>query len=209
MIETKHIPAMSSTITLDYLREIGRQWTGQGTAVELGSWLGATAHALLEGLVESGYNSPFYCFDRWTANEAQVEKARKKGIEIKDEQDLLPLFLNNVNPIYNNIKTYQGSISDKINKYPGDPIEICLFDAPKREPIFSEAIQALSPYWIPGVTILGLLDYYFYKSKPSGHLRKRFQAPVRFMESHSDCFTVIKEWEGESPVFFKYVKKLQ
>ncbi|MBU0929950.1 MAG: hypothetical protein KJ623_02670, partial [Nanoarchaeota archaeon] len=39
------------------------EWTGKGVAIELGSWLGATAVPLLTGLITAGYDKPFYAFN--------------------------------------------------------------------------------------------------------------------------------------------------
>ena len=189
------------------LREVGRAWRGQGVAIELGSWLGATAMPLLEGLVGAGYNRPFHAYDRWKARPGEVEKARLKGLVIKGGQNLEPLFLENTKSIYSHIVSHRGEIRKTIGSYPGDPIEICLFDAPKQKFIFNKAIDALSPYWIPGVTVLGLLDYYFYLSK-SGRKRGKYLAPVKFIESHQKSFTKLAEWPGQtSGVFFRYEKK--
>lgn len=194
----------------EYLEQIGRKWTGLGVAVELGAWLGASSAALLTGLVEAGYNLPYYVYDRWIANEAQVKKAHTVGVTITDGQDLLPLFLKNVSG-YKHINTVQGNISNTIHTYPGGPIEVCLFDAPKRNPVFTVAIQAVLPHFIPGVTVLGLLDYYFHRFR---HPQDgRFLAPVKFIEQNSRYFKKIKEWTEpdamHSPVFFRYVKPLK
>lgn len=206
----KNIPAMTPRFVHTYLKELGRQWTGQGVGVELGSWLGATAVSLLEGLVEAGYDRPFYCYDRWEANEEQVIKARDQGMRIENKQDLLPLFMSNVGLVYENVKACKGNISGTILDYPGDPVEFCLFDAPKSEPTFSNAIRGMVPYWIPGVTILGLLDYYFYLSKPK-KIQERFLPPANFIKEHPHSFVRLKGWSpGDcSCVFFKYVKKIK
>ena len=204
----KKVPAMSPTIVHDYLREVGRAWRGQGVAIELGSWLGATAMPLLEGLVEVGYNRPFYAYDRWAANKAEVKKAAIGGVHLHKKQNLLPICKSNLSQIYGNLRMYRGQIPAILENYPGDPIEICLFDAPKNNPTFSTAIERLSPYWIPGVTVLGLLDYYFYTTR-SEEVRYRFLAPVTFIESHPNSFTKLAEWPGQtSSVFFRYEKKL-
>jgi len=68
---TEQIPAMTPEHVHDYLTKIGAGWTGEGVAVELGSWFGATAFYLLQGLVFAGYNKPFYCYDRWKANKEE------------------------------------------------------------------------------------------------------------------------------------------
>ena len=198
------IPAMTPPVVLDHLRDLGRTWTKRGVGVELGCWLGATAAALLSGLKDVGYDRPFYCYDRWTANESEVKKAHEQGTEISINENLLPLFLKNVD--YDNIRAYRGSIFQIIHNYPGDPIEFCLFDAPKRSNIFNEAVEVLSPYWIPGVTVLGLMDYYFYEHRKDF---QRFMAPVQFMKKYKDNFSIISEWRKESTsVFFKYERRL-
>ena len=202
------IPSMTPPYVHDYLTELGRQWEGKGVAIELGSWLGATAAALLTGLVEVGYDKPFYACEAWEANEAQVKKAKEQGVKIEVGQNLLPLFINNIVPIHPNIKASRGKISKVIGNYPGEPIEICIFDAPKTNPTFMEAIRTLSPYWIPGVTVLGLLDYNHYKVM-KGKKRKLNMAPIQFMKHYGKCFTIMKEWSGCSCVFFRYDKKLK
>lgn len=200
---------MVPQVVQDYLYELGCKWTGKGIAIELGSWLGATAAPLLLGLRTAGYDKPFYCYEHWKANMEQVGVAKHQGVVLTNNQDTLPIFLNNLKSIYSNIKAQKGSITDTIKTYNGGPIEICLFDAPKREPVFSESINALSPHWIPGVTILGLLDYYHYENHPEP-LKTKLMAPVNFINAHPDSFEKIAEWpDGCSCVFFKYVKSLK
>jgi hypothetical protein len=203
------IPEMTPEVVHDYLREIGSQWSGQGVAIELGSWLGASAAPLLEGLVKAGYKLPFYCYDKWRSNSEQMVKSKDQGVKLEFNQNLLPIFMNNVTPIYSNIIATRGNISENIKKYSGGPIEFCIFDAPKREPVFGDSVRALKDHWIPGVTILGLLDYYFYEYH-EGKERDSFLAPVRFIERNKDCFVKLKEWPLNvcSCVFFKYIKKI-
>jgi len=210
IINRKKIPAMTPSVVHDYLYRLGCNWKGKGTVIELGSWLGATAVPLLKGLMTVGYNKPFYCYESWQAKAEQVIKARNQGTHLVLNQNTLPVFLKNTRSIYINIKAVRGSISNTIKTYKGGAIEICLFDAPKQNPVFNDAINALSPYWIPGVTILGLLDYYFYKSREKGKLKEKFKAPVHFIEQNADCFEKIAEWPDQcSCVFFKYVKELK
>jgi hypothetical protein len=208
-LKTRHIPEMTPESVHDYLREIGSKWSGKGVAIELGSWLGASAAPLLEGLVQAKYDKPFYSYDKWRCNDEQVLKSREQGLRLLLGQDLQPIFLKNVQGIYSNIISCKGDLRLTIRNYPKEPIEICLFDAPKREPIFSNAIYTLLPYFIEGVTIFGLLDYYFYMRR-EGKEREPYLAPVKFIEAHKDNFVKIKEWEPKenSCVFFKYVKKI-
>ena len=204
----KPIPAMTSPAVHSYLKKIGGEWTGRGNVLELGCWLGGSLIPLLEGLNEAGYNRWVWCYDRWKANDEQVKKAQLGGVSIIPEQDLRPLFLDNVTPVYDKVYAIKGSMPDTLQAYIGYPIEICILDAPKQEPVFTESIRRLSPSWLPGVTILGLLDYKFYE-RHTGRKRFLFEAPVRFMDKYGDCFEIIKEWDDECPVFFKYIKELK
>lgn len=205
--ENKSIPALTPYFVHEYLYEIGQQWSGKGVVVELGSWLGATAMPLLKGLIRAGYDRSFYCFDRWQATIEQVRHAKNQGLNIKQNQDLLPVFLKNVNKYYLDIFAVKGEIIKNL-KWELGPIEICILDAPKRNPVFSHVINELLPWWIPETTIIGFLDYYFYKKK-EGKVRQALKAPLRFINQHKDNFKLLKNWpEKCSCAFFKYVKKI-
>lgn len=197
------IPSMNRTKVHDYLQFLGRSWTRKGIALELGCWLGGTAAPLLAGLVEADYDRPFMCYDRWKADASEVLKAQEAGVVLHLGQDLLPVFLDNVQPIYSNIQPFKGRIFNLLDSYPGTPIEICIFDAPKKNPTFEMAIRKLSPHWIAGTTVLGLLDYYFHLSHPND---PGYQEPVKFIERNASCFRKIVDWPGECEgAFFQYL----
>ena len=204
--EVEGVPAMTSTQVHNYLEELGKSWTGQGVAMELGCWLGASSIALLKGLIQAGYNKPYWAFDAWMATRDQIPKAAAQGVRLKLGQDTLPLFKENVEKVYNRLRMCKGGLPSTLSYFNYEPIEICLFDAPKTDPTFTDCIKALSPYWIPGTTILGLLDYHFYQ-RHVGRKRKRFRAPVDFMEKMGSHFAVEKQWENECVVFFRFMKK--
>jgi len=208
----KGIPAMSPPEVHQYLNEIGQGWTGQGVAMEAGCWLGATSVALLDGLVKAGYDKPFWAFDRWRANEAEVRKAREQGVSLKINQNLLPLYLENTMRIYNSVSATPGNIPRTLLTYSKKPIEICVFDAPKRNPTFRKSMELVLPYFIPGVTVLGLMDYYFYARRRDTQRKVdwvEFMAPVKFMETYSEHFTELKDFEENgSCKFFRYEKQI-
>lgn len=200
------VPAMTSNQVHAYLEELGKTWSGKGVAMELGCWLGASSIALLKGLTAAGYNKPYLAFDAWTATKDQIPKAAAQGVKLKLGSDIRPLFKDNVKPFYSNVQAFKGSLPQTLEHAGGYPSEFCLFDAPKTEPTFTMCVKALSPFWIPGVTILGLLDYHFYL-RHQGDKRKKFRAPVDFMEKYKDHFVIEKEWNDECVVFFRFVKK--
>jgi len=209
----KGIPAMSPPVVHDYIRDLGRAWTGQGTAMEVGCWLGATSAALLEGLVEAGYDRTYWGFDRWQANEAEARKAAEQGVNIGVGQNLQPMFMKNVKARYEAIQAVRGNIPRTLNFYsPAEPIEICMFDAPKRNPTFIDSINMLLPHFIPGVTVLGLLDYHFYISRRDDQQKEdweKFLAPVNFIRKYKENFELMAEFPNDgSCAFFKYLKPI-
>ena len=202
------IPAMTPPEVHEYLRDIGSKWSGQGCAIELGSWLGASAVALLQGLTQSGYNLPFWAFDQWTADQKQVEKAAKLGQRLEVGQGLMELFIRNTTAVYGQVNAVQGRLPGSLLNYDGNPIEICIFDAPKRNPVFNESMRILEPCFIPGVTVVGFLDYYAYR-KHDDVKAYNLLAPVTLVERHTGSFQFLKDW-GDlcSCAFFKYEKRL-
>ena len=207
----KGIPAMNPPEVHQYLNELGRGWTGQGVAMEVGCWLGATSVALLEGLVEAGYDRPFWAFDRWSANGAEVIKASDQKVPLLMGQDLKPVYEKNVSPTYAKLKMVKGAIPGTFRVYTRDSIEFCLFDAPKCNPVFRDATKFVVPYFIPGVTVFGLMDYYFYKRKQEQQHAdwKKFLVPVHFIKKYSDHFTLLREFSGFGmSAFFRYEKEI-
>jgi hypothetical protein len=206
------IPAMSPPSVHEYLEDLGREWTGQGVAMEVGCWLGATSAALLTGLVEAGYDKPFWAFDRWRINESEVQKAHEQGVDLHLWQDIESVYLKNITSIYAEVQTVKGKIPHTFKKYSKQPIEFCMFDAPKCDPIFSMSVNYVLQYFIPGVTVFGLLDYYHYVRRRDTQHRdwEKFLAPVEFIEQHPENFTMLREFPDDgSCVFFRYEKQIR
>ena len=208
MGDENNIPSMTSTKVHDYLEDVGSKWTGQGVAMELGCWLGGSSAPLLKGLVAAGYDKTFWAFDKWRANREQVDKAGEDKKKLMVNQPLDQLYLANVFQIYRNITPVKGVMAGSLKAYNGGPIEICIFDAPKKDPVFGDCVRMLHKHWIPGVTIFGLLDYNFF-ARFEGVKRKQLMAPVEFIERYKNHFEIVKEWEDETPVFFRYVKEIK
>ena len=186
-----------------FLHHIGKQWSNRGVAMELGCWLGASSVPLLEGLVQAGYNRPFWAFDMWKASPQQVQEAFKQGQEIVFGQDLIPVYRSNVRGVYKDVLMVRGRLPQSLSNFTNEPIEICVFDAPKRNDVFNQCIDLLKPYFIPGVTVLGLLDFYSYKKKTKAE-QYNFMAPVDYVSRGWD---ILADWPDKcSCAFFKMRK---
>ena len=198
------IPAMTPLSVHYYLRVLGRKWQGKGLAVEVGSWLGATSVSLLAGLNGAGYNLPFDAYDRWRASAEEVAKARTCGLvrQFEEGQDLLPIYMNNVLAQYKQVVPHQQEIAADFSFGFDGPIEICILDAPKKNPEFSRVMDALHEHAIPGVTVVGLLDYYLYKRRPE---RTDFLAPIDYVLAHGERFVAMpSHFLDSTAAFFRY-----
>lgn len=202
------VPSMTDPQVHDFLRDVGANWMGKGVAVELGCWLGATSIPLLQGLTSVGYDKPYWAFDGWTATEAEVDKARKQGLRISVRQNLKPLYEQNVRRVYPRVRAIKGILPTSLAVFPKQPVEICLFDAPKQGRVWEGSVRRMIPLFMPEVTIWGLLDYYHYKRK-EGKARENTMAPVKFMEKFGEYFELL--WEipdVDECAFFRYIKKI-
>jgi len=208
MKENMKVPTMTSPEVHDYLQQLGTEWTGQGCAMELGCWLGASSIPLLQGLVEAGYDKDFWAMERWWVKQEQIGKAAEQGFKLVKGQDSSLIYLENVKPIYDKIKAFRTEIPGGLTNYTGGKIEILILDGPKRDPVFIDCMNYLLPYCIPGVTVIGLLDYHFWE-RLEGKKREAMKAPIKFMEKYGDHFSLLKEWKIDDVcAFFKYEKQI-
>jgi hypothetical protein len=197
------IPAMTPPGLHQYLVHLGLCWQHQGLALEVGCWLGATSRSLLSGLKQAGYNLPFHAYDRWTASPEEVSKAAARGLHLELHQDLCKPYLDNVTKVYGDVVAHRQEIGDDFEPGElGSPIEICLLDAPKKDPVFSRVMDVVVARSIPGVTIFGLLDYRLHELRPN-HLE--YLAPLKYIEKHATHFSrLATQPMGSTAAFFRY-----
>lgn len=196
-MEELKIPSMGGS-------EIGAQlynwaaYSQPGTAiVELGTWMGAGTEHLARGAEVSGCT--VHCFDRFTARGSEIDKARDHGISLRPRQDTLPLVKNYL-MAHNNIQYHKTEIAAAT--WNGPKISVHVDDACKREQMFIKAIETFSPYWIPGGTIVVLMDYYWgdrHPDEPDAQIQKRF------IEANEENFQHLCDWKGLSCSAFLYL----
>ena len=169
------IPSMNRDAVNAELEHVGKSYTGRGVIVECGTWLGASLLRMSNGVGER--EATFHCFDNFSANASEVEKARTQGvcIELGDtrswvEQNALPLL-----PKHHDVTLHQGRLRDA--SWFGPMIEIFVLDAGKRNPTFKHIIKTFRSFWLADVKLC-LLDAY-YKSE-----RSAFHDQLDFLESN-------------------------
>jgi hypothetical protein len=201
----RSIPSMGGHVIAEYLYGLGLHHRGQGEVVEVGSWLGASCAPIALGLRTANASAGVHCFDRFRAGEEECAKAAKFGVEIHPGQDLTPIFLANVQPIYPNITAYKTDI--RRITWDGRPIEVYIDDASKRHSNFIHVLQTFGPSFIPQVTTLVLMDFNLYRKTDDPGRRRSFAAQKAIMDRLQDHFReVYTAWPRTSAVAFRYEK---
>ena len=178
------IPSMGGTEIGPVLRDYARKAPDKTAVVEVGCWLGAGTAQLALGIRErtNGANLRIYCYDRWTANEAEIEKAASRGLQLQPGEDLLPHAQRMLQPFDVPIEFHQGDL--RAAQWNGDPISVYVDDASKTPKLFFHSLRTFGPSWKPGETIVFLMDYDIWKKTGN----KDHQCQKEFIEAHPDSF---------------------
>lgn len=184
-----------------------RDWaskTESGTAVvELGVWLGSGSEHLALGIQDSGNNVELHCFDNFKTTRSEAMKT-VRGIKLIKDQDTLPLVKKYLSKIKVNIIYHKGNVIRA--KWKNKPISLYVDDVCKRTKKFNHAIKTFSPFWIPGKTIIVLMDYYWHKK----HLKEPdAQCQPEFINKYKKCFRHLKDWKFSSCAAFLYLGGLR
>ncbi len=208
------IPSMTNARVLRHLYECCRRHRGVGEVVEVGSWLGASAAYMAAGLREAGARATLHCFDAWRATEYEVLRAAGKDgyvspsevpVRLSVGQDLAALFLNNVIPVYPRVKATKTDIKDI--KWNGRLVELLHDDGSKYDQEFRHVLRTFGPAFIPGVTLLVLSDYNYWKLPHCpDEKREELRAQTTLMETLGDHFNIVFDSEVASAVTFLYTK---
>ena len=199
------IPSMGGTEIGLHLRKAARQAPAGTSIVEVGSWLGAGTAQLALGLREREMagSVDIYCYDRWEANEPEVAKAlRMKNVNFKTGDDTLPWVMNALRPFAVPISFVKVDFRDA--GWSGGPISVYVDDAAKTPQKFFHVLKTFGPHWMPGVTVVVLMDYHYWER--TGDDKHKCQK--RFVENYRDHFSTIENFRFASSDAFLYRKKL-
>ncbi|MGY6531828.1 hypothetical protein [Glycocaulis sp.] len=142
-----------------------------------------------------------HCFDRWTASNAEVEKAAKEGVELSQGSNTLPWVQDKLDRFDVPISYTRGSIDDAY--WPGNPISLFVDDATKGGKTAVNALRKFGPSWIPRTTIVVFMDFHFWRK--TGDDKHKFHK--RLVEAHPESFIPLEDRLHGSVHAFKYNKE--
>ncbi len=201
------IPSMGGAKLAQVLRRCAHQAPAGTTLVEVGSWLGAGTAQLAIGVGNrsQGESVAIHCYDRWKATAAEVGKASRHGVYLTEDGDLLPAVRDLLQPFQVPIHFHQGELSE--SRWNGQPIGVYIDDASKTPPLFCHALLTFGASWIPGQTVLILMDYHDWKKDDNCD----HKCQKHFIEANRKCFEPIQNETSDisaSFEMFRYVAPL-
>ena len=179
---------------------------GGGYIVECGAWLGSCTVSVACGLRDYDElaahegrrpcNCQMVVYDKWTATASEVLKAhRQQGMLIPPGTNLLPAFLENVGGIYHDLRTIRGD-TQLAEWNADDRIYLYIDDCNKRPTAWEHATRTFFPAFVPGETLLYLMDIDYYKKFPEGPERSALKCQKRYMRAHREQFKLLQHLPG-------------
>lgn len=162
----RKIPSMGGREIGRYLREWAATVKDGQAIVELGSWLGAGTAQLALGVKQSKRHVKVFAFDRFTANAGEAGKAAHHGVMVKPGESTLDTIKEMLtDDLIRYIEFIRGEITKA--KWAGLPIALYVDDACKRKKEFIKALRTFGGSFIPGKTIIVLMDYWYFERYPA------------------------------------------
>lgn len=156
-----------------YLRDRAAKVKEGCDIVEVGSWLGAGTAQICLGILDGKNDASLHIYDRFKAGATEVKKAKKQGMKIESKQDTLPIVKKFISYFKCRTKFYRVSIKS-IKPYKGKKIGLYVDDASKRKEYFDHVMDTFKKHFIPGETILILMDFFYFEWKPKIGLEYQF-----------------------------------
>ena len=198
-------PSMGGKEIGPFLRGLARNAPASTAIVEVGSWLGAGTAQLALGLRERGAEQSvtIHSYDRWIATKPEIEKAAQKAnLRFSPNQDTLPWVMQALQPFGVGIKFVKGDIA--VVDWAGGPISVYVDDAAKVPARFFHVLRTFGSWWVPGVTVLVLMDFHYWeKTGSEDHKCQKY-----FIDAHPEHFAQIEDFRRASNAAFVYRKKL-
>ena len=192
------IPSMRRRQIGRLVRKLARGAPANTSVVEVGCWLGAGTAQLALGLRarQGGGDVWLHCYDRWQASHVEVEKAARRGVHLSVGEDLLPRVRQALAPFNVPIRFHKGELLEL--GWSGGPISLYVDDTSTAPSLFYQALQTFGSSWVPGETVIVLMDSKFWRRTTADEYTLQKQV----IESHCHCFEPI-ESDGHAVFLYK------
>lgn len=198
------LPSQGGAEIGPFLRQAARAVPNGTAIVELGSWLGAGTAQLAMGARGHATPPAIHVYDKFRATEGEVAKAARFGLTLKQGQNTLPIVRGHLAPFGVDVTLHRGSLWDA--DWTGGPIGLHVDDAAKTRDIFLHVLRTFGPSWVPGVTVVVLMDFDLWRAQPDAARAEAFRAQHDVVAAHAHAFSPIPDAApaGTPTRFFRY-----
>jgi hypothetical protein len=171
----------------------------EGAIVELGPWLGSATAFICLGVKHSGAAVPIHVFDKWVVNDHYKDRASHyHDIELSGPDDIIDMFRENIEPFGVDVIMHRTSIYKA--SWDGTPIALYFDDAGSNKKATDHKFKLFSPSFIPGETIVFMMDLFFYTQGKGG-----FRYQRDFMKRNESVFQFITRPAKSMCGIFRYL----
>lgn len=185
------IPSMGGREIGEFLHTAAKAVKAPASIVEVGAWLGAGTAQMAMATRSSDPMPKIHTYDMFTARSDEVRKAKADGISIELDHDTLPQVRSVLDPIGADITFHKGNILDY--GWDGGPIGLYVDDAAKTPTLFYHVLDTFARSWIPGETIVVLMDYSYWATLTNRRGKRRLKVQQDIVERHPGCFEEIRD----------------
>lgn len=203
--DPQSIPAMAGYEIGTYLQSAAAGVTSPHCIVEIGPWLGANTARMAHGTIGQADPAVVHSYDLFQARGDEVRKAASLGLDIGLGEDTRPLVQKLIAPFGGKVKLHKGDILDI--EWDGTPIGLYVDDAAKTPTYFYNMMRVFAPSFVPGETIVVLMDYGFWRDRPTRRAQQRFRVQQNLIERYPASFEEIRNdvFDGDIMAAFRFM----
>lgn len=209
-----YVPGMVTPEERQYYDYLSSFYSGVGEVVELGPWLGLSTLAIVHGLIRNPFfaGRKLHVFDDFVWRSSWMDKwldgTDSAILRPPNHGDFLSLFERHTRDIREHlvverrrIAPYDGNEGVPALVWEAGRIELLIVDCGRTHEVNEAWFRTLSPFFIPGRSLLVMEDWRTHREVPVGWYNQTKQ----FTESKGATLQLIHELRGGSAATFLFV----
>lgn len=202
------IPSLGGQKIGALLRHLVAEMSPHHSIVEAGAWLGAGTWHLADAAASRVPSPPLHVYDRFQANKTEAERASAAGIPLEAGADTLDVVKRHISTVSTKVNFHKCDLTQC--EWNGDPVGLLVDDAAKQSKLFSALLTTFGPSFVPGETVLVLMDFHYWKKHETSPNVDEYRAQADFMAAHTHAFQHMGDpnIRKTSTAVFRYVAPL-
>ena len=180
------IPSLGGQKIAGVLRSLVAQMPPKSAIIETGAWLGAGTWHLADAAAGLDPTPTVHVYDRFQANKSEAERATTLGVPLEAGADTSHVVRQHLNGTSAPFELHKGDLMR--STWGGGAIGLWVDDAAKKKQIFAHLLKTFGPSFVPGETVLILMDFHYWKKHETSPNVDDYRAQADFMAAHPEAF---------------------